>query len=263
MRKKMRYSLEFAVSEHGKRVYSQVTNITTDEPYWVDLIEPERRTHPNMPNIQSMWDRALELFRAQRGEFEVDSDTTIDALQRVGKGVTFTTPDQRYCVQLFIKQVRTMAPGRKDAPTGRMRKIEVVEKQTSVWREYSDIVANFVTNRLAHRDPLSFGGYHLVVVPALKGKEVIFRILSYPIQAHYVELSKINEDHTPNEKGAVLLQLAPAVTLNWVPVMRPLDEFYPTASFDEYSQLGSVRLLTEVFPEKVRVEILDKLGVDE
>ena len=262
MRKTMRYSLEFVIFDNGSRIYSQGSNITTDEPYWVDQIDPNLRTLANMEKVHELWAQALELFRKSRGELEVDSDNTMDALQRVGKGISFTTPDGRYRVEFFIKQVRTMAPGRKDAAVGRMRQLAVVEKQKSAVGEYSDIVANFVTNRLMNRDPLSFGSYHLIVVPTLKGKELVLQILSFPTQAHYVELSKITEDHTPNKGGVVLLQLAPAVTLNWVPVLRPLGEFYPN-TFDDYNQVGTVRIDTSVFPEAVRVEILDKLGVDE
>lgn len=247
MVKSRKIILEFSVRGSASRpICSSLVEVRTDGFEWVaaacDAVATARLGPSAVPFLKDR-EKAANALRERIEELDGIPPDDINRLIGVSfKGESVQTGKTWL---LVIKQVRIVVPGRLDSTINRER--ETVAAKTvkvSEWRGYCETVAKYVTERLALLDASKINTYHLraVIDPKSNAKELVVAITKYPTQAHYVDVARVGEIDTPNDDGAVLLQLAPAVGMVWMPLYRPFDEVFTDPDNGAWSTIATVRI---------------------
>lgn len=247
MVKSRKIILEFSVRGDSSRpICSSLLEIRTDGFEWVgtacDAIKTARMGPKAIPFLKDREQACRALL--ERIE-ELDGIPPDDINRLIGVSFKGDSCQAGKTWLLVIKQVRIVVPGRLDSTINRERETATVKTvKVSEWRGYCETVAKYVTERLALFDASKISTYHLraVIDPKSNARELVVAITKYPTQAHYVDVTRVGEIDTPNDDGSVLLQLAPAAGMVWMPLYRPIDEVFTDPDNGAWSTIATVRI---------------------
>lgn len=265
MTKNRKIIMEFSIrNENNRPVFMAEAEVRTDSVEWVDeMVERFRATRFTSNTVHYGLDlsAAMQTLAAKRANFEDVAGNDVGELIGLKIEDQCLTFGHRWC--LYVKKARIIAGGREEERS--LRETLVVpadDPELTPWRQYSSVVAEYVTKRLERTDPVKIGVCHLLVqIQSFESDEIVVRIRkSRTVTSHYINPSRHPPQECPNATGRIVLQLAASATFKWEPLHLPFTQIFRNSQRLIWDSVGTVHIPISAFPAGA-LESLEELAI--